>query len=85
MIFGRKKERVRFLRGIASADATFNAGDVAEVDLDVARAMIDAGHAEATAEPCGPAATPVEFKTCWRCGYEQSFYNPRCEHCGVPT
>lgn len=84
-MFGEKLQRVRFLRGIAYADGSvYNVGDVADLEPALARTVVEAGLAEATANAVGRAAPLSEEKACWRCGGQQSFYNGRCEFCASP-
>jgi hypothetical protein len=68
MNFFKRAERVRlrFLVSIASADWSFNVGDVGELDGETAHKLIANGHAQATTDPVGDVARPL----CAVCGGE---------------
>jgi hypothetical protein len=76
--------RVRYTGpSFAGVDRTVNHGDVVAVSETEARAWIDAGHAEITTDPVGPAPTPTAGGLCWVCtGGPQDFSSGRCQYCG---
>ena len=81
-LWRRRSTRVKFLRGYASLDGTFNVGDVAELEEAHAKADIARGFAVETDEPIGVAPTTISMVPCRHCGAENGEFISLCETCG---
>lgn len=84
-MFATKKARVVFHKpwGSVELDAYGNCGDVLALPVELARALIQSGVAEATTRPEGRAPMTIAQMPCRHCNGLIGEFLVQCPHCSA--